>query len=184
MHGEWLDHLQQEYLATFVRDGGASVKFVVGDAQQRADLQHQLASAAEEAGYLVLAASAVQHRFHMPQDIFFAIARQVDWRATARRFILKLAEAEGFRAEGVQAAQEEVFQSIAACNETDVSFLFTSLKPQFQRRVFYDRNMCKDFRIAMSHLCLLERSQDLPYPGGSSGFRVGETTEALRWRWR
>ena len=32
MHGEWLDHLQQEYLATFVRDGGASVKFVVGDA--------------------------------------------------------------------------------------------------------------------------------------------------------
>ena len=165
MHGEWLDHLQQEYLATFVRDGGASVKFVVGDAQQRADLQHQLASAAEEAGYLVLAASAVQHRFHMPQDIFFAIARQVDWRATARRFILKLAEAEGFRAEGVQASQEEVFQSIAACNETDVSFLFTSLKPQFQRHVFYDRNMCKDFRIAMSHLCLLERSQDMPYPG-------------------
>ena len=55
MHGdEWLHHLQHEYLAAFVRDGGASVKFVVGDAQQRADLKHQLASAAEEAGYIVL----------------------------------------------------------------------------------------------------------------------------------
>ena len=166
MHlAEWLEQIERDYLATFVKRGGAAVKFVVGDAQQRADLQHQLASAAEEAGYLVLSANGARHRFHMPQDVFFAIAAQVDWRATARRFILKLAEAEGFRVEGLQAGQEDVFQSLAACNEMDVSFLFTSLKPQFQRHVFYDRNMCKDFRIAMSHLCLLERAQDLPYPG-------------------
>ena len=163
--GEWLNYLQQEYLASFIREGGAAVKFAVGDEQQRADLRQGLTRVAQEADCLMLAADAVEHRFHMPQDIFFALARQVDWRLAARRFIVELARREGSTTDGVDPAQEGVFGAIASRSGEDEGFLFTSLKPRFQREVFFDMNMCKDFRVAMSHLCLCERSAEQPYPG-------------------
>ena len=162
---EWLTYLQQEYLAAFIREGGAAVKFAVGDEQQRAELRQGLTRAACEADYLVLTADAVAHRFHMPQDLFFAFARQVDWRLAARRFIVALARREGSNTAGVDPAQEGVFHAIAAQSGEDEGFLFTSLKPRFQRHVFFDPNMCKDFRVAMAHLCLLERSAEQPHPG-------------------
>ena len=168
MHAaEWLDHLDREYLATFIADGGAAVKFVVAGAQGRADLIRRLAHTGEERGYLVLTADAAEHRFHMPQDLFFAMAAQVDWRRAARRFIIRLAQDEGFSVDGVDAAQEGVIRSIAdrAGTGIDAGFLFTSLTPALQRRLYFDRNMSKDFRVAMTHLCLHERSLDQPYQG-------------------
>ena len=166
MHAaEWLRYLQTEYLDSFIKEGGAAVKFVIGDGQQRAELQDGLTRAARESDYLVLTADAAEHRFHMPQDIFFAIARQVDWRAAVRRFIIGLAREQGLQTEGVAAEQEQVFQAIASRSQEEEGFLFSSLRPLFQRRVYFDMNMCKDFRVAMAHLCLLERSQEPHHPG-------------------
>ena len=162
---EWLSHVQREYLDTFIKDGGASVKFVVGDDQQRSDLSHRLTRAGEASGHLVLAADAAEHRFHMPQDIFFAVAGQVDWRRATRRFIVKLAEQEGLQTDGVEPGQEDVLGAIASRNGMDESFLFASLNLRFQRDVFFDTNMARDFRVAMSFLCRLERSPEQPYQG-------------------
>ena len=97
---------------------------------------------------------------HMPQDLFFAIAAQVDWRWAARRFIVKLAAEEGFHTGGVDAGTAEVYQAIADGNDIDVSFLATRLNKPIQDHVYFDKNMAKDFRIAMSHLCVLERSPE------------------------
>ncbi len=166
MHAaEWLKHLDREYLATFIADGGSAVKFVVADAQCREDLIRQLVRTGEERGYLVLTADAAKHRFHMPQDLFFALAAQVDWRCVARRFIVRLAQAEGFRTDGVDAAQEGVFRRIADRAGINEVFLFQHLTPPLQRGVYFDRNMSKDFRVAMSHLCVLERSPEQPFQG-------------------
>ena len=165
MHAaEWLDYLDREYLATFVAEGGSAVKFVVTDAQGRADLIRQLVRAGEKRGYLALTANAVEHRFHMPQDLFFAMAGQVDWRRAARRFIIRLAQEEGFRTDGVDAAQEGVFQAIADRAEVNAGYLFTNLTPALQR-VYFDKNMSKDFRVAMTHLCRHERSPEQPFQG-------------------
>ena len=154
---DWLDHLDREYLATFVKDGGSAVKFIVTDAQGRADLIRQLVRTGGERGYLALTANAVEHRFHMPQDLFFAMAGQVDWRRAARRFIIRLAQEEGVRTDSVDVAQEGVFQAIADNAGIDVADLLIQLRPPLQRRVYFDRNMSKDFRVAMFHLCLSER---------------------------
>lgn len=162
---EWLDLVGREYLDTFIADGGSAVKFVVTDAQRRADLIPQLVRTGEERGYLVLTADAAEHRFHMPQDLFFAIAAQVDWRRAARRFIVRLAQEQGFRTDGVDPARDGVFQAIADGAGIDPPFLFTALTPPLQRCVFFNRNMSKDFRVAMSHLCLLERSTEQPFQG-------------------
>ena len=109
---EWMEQIDRDYLNTFVKQGGAAVKFFVGDAELRADVRSRLAALAEQRGYLVLSADAAEHRFHMPQDIFFAIARQVDWRLTARRFLVKLAAREGFKTEQVDAAAGDVLQAV------------------------------------------------------------------------
>ena len=162
---EWLKYLDREYLATFVHEGGSAVKFVVADEQGRADLIRQLVRAGEKRNYLALTANAVEHRFHMPQDLFFAIAGQVDWRCTARRFIVQLAQDQGFRTDGVDAAQQGVFQAIADLNGNDVEYLLIQLRPLLQDRVYYNRNMSKDFRVAMSHLCLYERTHAQPFQG-------------------
>ena len=166
MHvSQWLEQVERDYLTTFVEHGGAAVKFVVGNDRLRSEAWSGLAVRAAELGYLVLSADAAEHRFHMPQDIFFAIAAQVDWRLTARRFLLKLAEREGYRTDGVEATEEDVLQTVAERNGVDRGFLFTGLNPRLQRQVFFDANMAKDFRIAMSHLCLTERTAEQPYPG-------------------
>ena len=166
MHvAEWLEQVERDYLATFVKQGGAAVKFVVGDGRLRSEVRSGLAARAEERGYLVLSADAAAHRFHMPQDLFFAIAAQVDWRLAARRFLLELAEREGYRTDGVAAAEEDVLQAVAEHNDVDKGYLFTGLNPRLQQQVFFDVNMAKDFRVAMSHLCLAERAAQQPYPG-------------------
>lgn len=161
MHlADWLDNIERDYLSAFVKHGGATVKFAVGDSRQRTELRDRLADLAETLGYLVLRADAATQRFHMPQDLFFAFAAQVDWRLAARRFLITLLEREGYRTDGVDAADEHALQAVAERNDIQLGFLLTALTPRLQRHVFFDMNMAKDFRIAMSHLCLLERSVD------------------------
>ena len=166
MHlAEWLEQIERDYLATFVKRGGAAVKFAVGDGRQRSELRSALTRLAENHDYLVLTADAATHRFHMPQDLFFALAAQVDWRLAARSFLLKLVADEGYQTEGVGAADEDVLHTVAERNNVAKEFLLAALNPRLQRQVFYDVNMAKDFRVAMSHLCLSERSTQDPYPG-------------------
>ena len=162
---DWLEQIERDYLASFVVSGGAAVKFVVGDRMQRAAVRQGLTRLAGDLGYLVLSADAAEHRFHMPQDLFFAIAAQVDWRLAARRYLMKLLEREGYQTDGVTPADEHALQAVAELNNIGKEFLLTALHPRLQRDVFYDANMAKDFRVAMSHLCLMERSAEQPYPG-------------------
>ena len=161
----WLEQIERDYLATFVKRGGTAVKFVVGDRRQRSELRSALTRLAENHDYLVLTADAATHRFHMPQDLFFTLAAQVDWRLAARSFLLKLVADEGYQTEGVVAADEDALHAVAERNNVAKEFLLAALNPRLQQQVFYDVNMAKDFRVGMSHLCLFERSAEQPYPG-------------------
>ena len=182
MHvAEWLEQVERDYLATFVKHGGAAVKFVVGDGRLRAEVRSGLAAGAAERGYLVLSAAAAEHRFHMPQDLFFAIAAQVDWRLAARRFLLKLAELEGYRTDGVEAAEEDVLQAVAERNEVDKGYLFTGLNPRLQREVFFDVNMAKDFRMSPCRTCACPNApRSSRIPGSRSSTGSPAPTRALR----
>ncbi|MDE0228535.1 MAG: DUF2791 family P-loop domain-containing protein [Spirochaetaceae bacterium] len=162
---DWLEQIERDYLATFVASGGAAVKFVVGDGMQRSAARHGLTKLAKDRGYLVLSADAASHRFHMPQDLFFAIAAQVDWRMAARRYLINLLQREGYQTDDITPADEHALQAVAERNKIGKEFLLTALNPRLQRDVFYDANMAKDFRVAMSHLCLMERSAEQPHPG-------------------
>lgn len=156
---EWANFIGSEYLDSFIKDGGASVKFAVMDEAQIPDLSVALAARARNADCLFAAINAVDARVHMPQDVFFAIAAQLDWRLLTRRVLLTLARKEGYLVDDIDAsANGSIYAGIGEANQLDASSVISFLRPEIQRQIFMNRNMSRDFRVAMSHLCLAENS--------------------------
>ena len=159
----WLQVIDEEYLSSFVRDGGASVKFAVTPNELKADLHTAVNARCRELDYLLvqLDASARATRAHMPQDIFFSLATQVDWRLLARRMILRLAGEHGYQVgEILPDATDNVFDAIAKANGLKAQFVLGAMRPEIQNRIFRNPKMAKDFRVCMSHLCLQEDTRE------------------------
>lgn len=158
---DWLRHLDSEYLSTFIRDGdgGASIKFAVTKDNLRPELYEALEGKCQELDYLVIKLDAAEARVHMPQDIFFGIASQVDWRLLARRLLLRLAEKRGYGIGGIAPGKdaENIFEAIGkANNNLDSQFVLHELRPEIESEVFKEYRMAKDFRVAMTRLCMCE----------------------------
>lgn len=163
---DWMQAIESEYLTTFIKDGGASVKFAVAPDELRAEFCAAMEKRCRELDYVVVQLSASDVRLHMPQDIFFGMARQVDWRKLARRLIVRIAGDAGYQVNDISLnAPGNIFASIGEDNGIDAPFLFTSLNPEIAKRVFRNQRMAKDFRVAMSHLCLQENAGE----GGEYG---------------
>ena len=154
---DWLQFIDDEYLSQFIRDGGASIKFAVTPDESRAELSSALRALCEERGYLVVHLDAATMRAHMPQDIFFEIARKICWRLLARRRVLSLAEAMGYKVSEVDPeAAENVLEAIASANDLGAEFFRQQIMPEIERAVFMSTDLAKDFRVAMTTLCACE----------------------------
>lgn len=152
----WLNAMDEEYLTTFIRRGGASVKFAVTPEESRADLTAGMRERCEEKGYVFVELSAATMRAYMPQDIFFGMARQLDWRRLARRAILRLAAERNYQIDGVDPASSNVFGAVARANGLEAQTVVQEMRPEIQEQVLKNYRMHRDFRAAMSHLCLSE----------------------------
>ena len=154
---EWLRFVDSEYLSSFIRDGGASIKFAVTQNALKPALYEALEHQCRASGYVVVKLDALATRVHMPQDIFFGMAQQVDWRLAARRLILRLGKARGYRVEHLDPRQERnPFAAIAEANDLESESIYRELRPFIDSEVAKNRHMAKDFRVAMSHFCLGE----------------------------
>ena len=159
---DWLRRIDDEYLSTFIRDGGASIKFVVTPDALQPRLQEAVSHRCRERNYLFVKFDAATMRAHMPQDIFFELARQIEWRRMARQLILRLAAEKHYRTGGIDAAASgNIFEAIASANDgLELPFVLNALRPAVQNGVFRNRKMVKDFRVAMTALCQQEESYD------------------------
>ncbi len=156
---DWVQFISKEYLESFIKDGGASVKFAIAPEEVNNDLALALAEQSQNLGYTFVEFNAAHARAHMPQDIFFAISRQLDWRMLARRAIVKLAEDKALRVDGVDpSAAGSIYYAIATANDLDGEFVLQELRISILAEVARNRKMSRDFRIAMSQLCLAENS--------------------------
>ena len=155
--GDWLRVLDDEYLSTFIRHGGASVKFTVTTDGLKTNLYGAMKSRCQDSDYVFVNLDAAMMRAYMPQDIFFAMAKQIDWRLLARRLVLRLAEDAGYRVEGIDAGDAgELFDSVASVNDLDdPQFVLRELRPHLANSVPKNPRMARDFRTAMTHLCLI-----------------------------
>ncbi len=162
---KWLDFVEDDYLATFIKDGGAAVKFAITRADRRSALVQALKSRCESRGYMFFELDAAKIRIHMPQDIFFGLSSQIDWRFLARRVILHLLSEKGYRVDSIEPKTAfNVIDAIAQANLNDKQYVLTELRPALESEVFKDSNMAKVFRVAMTQLCRCEEAER--YTGG------------------
>src|SRR3712207_594646 len=95
---EWLEAIGREYLADFVRAGGAAVKLVVaGDQATRDEIRDELRSTAGQHGFHFAFVDARLTKVHLSARLFHEGARRVDWDALARAFLARLLTDNGYR---------------------------------------------------------------------------------------
>ena len=169
---KWVCFVRREYLDSFVKDGGSAIKFAVPlDDQVRPLLGDGLESWAREAGYLVANVNAADTKVHMIEQIFFRIAEQIPWQHLSERVMVKLAEETRFRPP--QDGGTPLLLRIAEENRIEPDSVMMELRPQIAAKVTKVREMSKDFRVAMTQLCLAQLT------GGPEG----ETTVGVLTDW-
>lgn len=163
---DWLKFIESEYLSSFIRESGASIKFAVTPEEKKLEICQALSEHCADLGYVTVHLDAVATRVHMPQDIFVGIAHQLDWRQLARQVIVRLAGEADLRIDGVDSSSSDnIFESIGMVNRIDAQSVLHELRPQIVTKVFRNDQMAKDFRTAMFQLCLNENVRNLDYQG-------------------
>lgn len=148
----WLRHLQTHYLEGFIADGGAAVKFVVAMDTDGTDLCDSIEDRAREQGYRVAAINATETRVHMMDQLLFAVCRQLQWRLLCEGRLLRLVRDLGYLPP--KPGQTSFLARLADANNLTTDFLALPLRKEIEVRVFRDHSLARDFRVAMTHLCL------------------------------
>ncbi len=153
----WLNFIDREYLRTFVREGGSAVKFAVPlDEAWRREIFDGLTKLAGEAGYLVARIDAAETKVHLADEIFFRTAEQVPWQILSRKFVARLAAESGYQ--WAEDGDEPLYLRLAERNQVDPQMLLLDLKKAIGNKVFKEHRLSRDFRVAMTHLCIAELS--------------------------
>ena len=164
---DWLHHLSDESLSSFIRDGGAAVKFAVTTAADRPPLRAALQAECRELNFLFVELDATHMRAHMPQAIFFELAAQLDWRRLARQRILRLAETQDYDVDGIDAdGTGDVFQAIADLQGIEAKSVLREMRKPMEDGIATNRDLARDSRVAMTHLCRYEYLREGEYGAG------------------
>ncbi len=149
--GTYVRFLDAEYLHGYIDGGGAAVKFAVAPDDPAADsLLGQVAEAAGRAGYAVAKVDAGSTRVHLLEQVFFEVARQIDWDGLAATAARAAVAAAGYPA---PAGGGISLERLAAHHRVDARELKRDADRELQRRVHRDYAMVQEFRTAMLRLC-------------------------------
>lgn len=130
---EWLDVLDREYLADYIAAGGGCVKFAVGGRETALPVLEGIEAVAVRRGFAFIELGAAQTRLNRSDDIFFEIARTIDWDGLARVWVqaaLSGPVTAGADESGVRAVLREALLGL-----------------------YRDYAMSQEFRLAMVQLC-------------------------------
>jgi len=148
----WLTVTQTEYLQSFIRDGGAAVKFIVPTEDLDHDeLRQGLRSLAEAEGYVFAWIDAAKTRVYLIDHLFHEIARQVDWDGLAFSFLSRILVKNGFTLS--PQPEEFTLAKLAELNGRDERLLRQELHALPEKHLIRNYQMGQGFRIAMIRLC-------------------------------
>ena len=148
---EWTRLLQNEYLAEFIKSGGAAVKIAVIRPEHTKEIIGSVTESAEILGYRAVLVDAAQTRIHMIDQLFYGVARQIDWEALTDRWLRGLLAQNGIAVPDGAALQDT--EALAAFNGLLVPDLFGQLNRLITNALLKDYALCKEFRTAMTMLC-------------------------------
>ncbi|MBM0224577.1 MULTISPECIES: BREX system ATP-binding domain-containing protein [Micromonospora] len=152
---EYLDFVAAEYLHTYISLGGTAVRLVVtgdDDIAKRFDRGLAQRCTAGAGGFVYVTVDSAVTRVHLMDQLFFAVARQVDWMALAATVLTEAYRQAGFPAPGSGVAELDV-AVVAAHHEIDSSELYRSVRRALERAVLKDSALAHEFRVAMYRLC-------------------------------
>jgi hypothetical protein len=159
---DYVDFLDGEYLRGYVDHGGCAVKFAVVPDEHAGDLHMGVSQAAADAGYVVATVDAAHTRVHLIEQIFFEVARQLDWDALAQAALREAVASAGFAFPDTEILS---LDDLAQHHGTDARELKRDVDRQLQQRIFRDYSMVQEFRIAMLRL-------------SQAAFRTGQVSDA------
>jgi hypothetical protein len=149
---DYVDFLRREYLNGFIRDGGASVKFLLlPTPDDGVNLTKALKEEAERADYVYARIDAALVKVHMIDQVFFSIAKQVDWGALAASLNYKILDSLRFPLPPGQ--EKPSLEAIARYNNYDYQELRRDFNTRLQEEIFRDYELAQEFRTAMIRLC-------------------------------
>lgn len=168
---EWASFVSKEYLREYLPAGGSSVKFPVPmNDQSRIALFERLRSLKDDPQFLTFFVDARETRVHMTDQLFFKIAEQVDWQLLAGAVLVRLLKSDNYRIPGELG--EQPYVSVAAANDLPPEMLLGALRKALGAKVFKNKSLAKDFRVAMTKLC------EAVGTGGAEGSTTIERIEA------
>ncbi len=148
---DWLRVIDSYYLENFIMEGGSAFKLVLaGDAGgSKVALEH-LRRKAEERNCLYVQVSAAETRVDRIDQVFFAISRQIDWNALMILDGIRFLRERGYlMPEDTELSDTE---TIASANGLIPEELLRELRRATTDEIVQDRDMCKEFRTAISQL--------------------------------
>lgn len=149
---EWLRLIEQEYLKEYITAGGGAVKFVVADEIQLTAVSEALSELAERCRLAYSTIDAASTKLHMIQDVFFAVARSLNWNEMAQHFVESLFDRQGY--EWPRPGEAIPIHEVAERNRIDVTLLRRDFRQWLTAEVMKDTEMTQDFRVAITRLCL------------------------------
>jgi len=159
---EYVEFLGNEYLRGYIDTGGCAVKFAVVDDAAASGFRELVVNEGRQSGYVVATLDAATTRVHLMEQIFFEVARQVDWDELAVRALRSAVAAAGFPA---PTAELPTVDALAAFYKTDGRELKRDVDRELQQHIFRDYDMVQEFRIGMLRLC-------------QAAFHTGQVSEA------
>lgn len=147
---EYLEFVEREYLAGYIGHGGAAVKVLsVGDDAERLRLASGFAGFGDRFEHATVDAATT--RIHLVDQVFAAIARQLDWVGLAERVVRSALERAAFpppeEHESIDLA------AIARHHDVDPAELYRSVRRAIEQMVLRDTELSHEFRVAMLRLC-------------------------------
>ena len=152
----WFEIIQKEYLQSFVRHGGATVKFVVlpeGDDTTKSFASH-LGTVAQRETFVFAKVDARYTKAHMVDRLFHKVARQLDWDEMAYHFVTHLLVDNGYKVP--EHRKEFSLRQVATLNERKEPLLRRDLQTWLEQAIDNDPHLCREFRMAMLRICLAQ----------------------------
>ncbi len=167
---EYASFVGAEYLSTYLPVGGGSVKIAVtGDADVADRFADSLRSVAEQHRCPMISVSAETTRVHMVDQVFFAVARELDWQQIATALVTMAYDAIALPASPGRLRVAEV----AADHDLDPRELYRSVRRQLERTILTDSRLPRGLRRGLLRLAQAEL--------GSGDVNAAEARVVLDW---
>lgn len=141
--------LGEEYLASYLPAGGGSVKFVVtGDGEVADRFERSLSDVADQQRCVTVRLSAETTKAHMIDQMFFAVARQINWDQVAAAVVKTAYDDIAVPAAPGRLAVAEVADE----HDLDPRELYRSMRRQLEQSLLADTSLPRELRRALLRL--------------------------------